>query len=66
MGSDFDTVWGEILFFIISGLFVYFVITHVETFVWFAPLPILILPLIICPLCDIVGKKIQDFIDKFK
>ena len=64
--GDFDTVWGQILFIIISGLLVYFIITHSGFITWLGPLAALTFPFIVCPLCDIAGKIIQDFIDKFK
>lgn len=57
------SVWGRILFTITVGLFVYFSITHIESIVWLAPTAMFGFPFIICPLCDIAGKIIQDFID---
>ena len=64
--GDFDTIWGQVLFIIISGLLVYFIITHSGFITWLAPLAALVFPFIVCPLCDIAGKIIQGFIDKFK
>lgn len=65
-GDDYDTVWGTILFIIVSSLFVYFSITHIESLYWLAPTAMFALPFIVCPLCDVIGKIIQDFIDKFE
>jgi hypothetical protein len=66
IGSDFDTVWGAIFFTIALGLFVYIAITHRETITWLAPTAMFVLPFIVYPLCDTVGKIIQDFIDNFE
>ena len=65
IGKDFDTIWGGILFTIVLGLYIYLLFKVGINNPWLVPLGMFVLPLIIYPLCDVIGSIIQDFIDKF-